>query len=151
MFFTFFNLYKWYEIALSITIFYRICALEFPKFLLNFVSHRAWENFQICGVQNTGEYILRVKKLKGYIFIHVPQGNTLLKPLIVITQIEGSYSFPLPKQGFFEDLFNPISKKGEGGNYEGSVKLMIGSVIRCVNELRYSKFKKLPNSFLRFY
>ena len=46
--------------------------------------------------------------------------------LINIPHADGNYLFP-PVE-LLENLFPPISRKG-GGNYEGSEKLTIGSVI----------------------
>ena len=47
-------------------------------------------------------------------------------------QAEGNYSFPLPKQRFSKICFLHQKKKERRGNYEGSVKLIIGFVIGSI-------------------
>ena len=63
--------------------------------------------FQICGVQITRKYTLRVKKLKVDIFTHVSPQKPLHQALTITSlKAERNYLFPLPMQRFFETLFS---------------------------------------------
>lgn len=64
--------------------------------------------------------ILRVKKLKRDILTHVPQDNTLLKLLIIITKTDVSHSCPSRSSVFSKICLLP-QQKGEG---EETIKML---------------------------
>ena len=75
------------------------------------------EDFQIWGVQRTGKGILRVKKLKVYIFTQISSGKNLPRllyhmknslsspPHFLRHQREGNYLFPFLIQHFLKVCF----------------------------------------------
>ena len=108
---------------------------------------------QIRGFQNAGKCILLVRNWKEIFLLNPPlhpppRVNTFIRFLIIISIIiiiiiiqgNGSYSFPLPS-----------AEMEKGRKLWCSLKLMIGSVIVCVNGSHWSKSQKLSNSFLSFY
>ena len=74
-------------------------------------------------------------------------GKTLHKVLSTIPQGRRKLLLPLPKAIFFSKNYFP-PKQGGGRDYEGSVKLIIASIIGSVNRFHCNKSKELPNSFL---
>ena len=102
------------------------------------------KQFQIYGVRITAKCTLRIKKLKGDIFIyHVPQEKLSSKFLLRHPSAEGNYFF---------HIFPFSSERGNvAGEYEVSVKLTIVFETGSVKRFRCNKSKELPNSFLSFY
>ena len=112
------------------------------------ISPHIWKTLSNSGCSECWKMYFASQKLKGYNFTQPPRVNTFLKFLIIISIIiiiiiiqgYGSYSFPIPS-----------AEMEKGRKLWCSSKLMIGSVIVCVNGSHRSKSQKLWNSFLSFY